>query len=225
MILRNFIVFEGIDGSGTSTQLKALQKNLSVCKNTKKFFFTQEPGTSSTGKFLREVLGGKIKLSSKTIAYLFAADRSEHIDGELLLDKKDTNHLITGISKACQTENFVVSDRYLFSSLVYQSIDSNPEIPRFVNSHFPLPELVFYFDIDAETAIKRITLRGEEKEIYEKQEFLEKAVNEYRKVMSEYKENSAFKEMKIVTINAKLPAEEISKIIWTEIKKLPIFEA
>ncbi len=224
MILRNFIVFEGIDGSGTSTQLKALQKKLSECENAKKFLFTQEPSVSSTGKFIREVLSGKIKLSDKTIAYLFAADRSEHIDGKILLDEEDKNHLITGISQSCKNGNFVVSDRYLFSSLVYQSIGSDSEIPRFVNSRFPLPELVFYFDIDAKTALERISLRGEEKEIYEKQEFLEKATNEYKKVISEYKENPDFKDMKIFIIDAKLTAEEISKIIWTEIKKLPIFE-
>lgn len=55
-----------------------------------------------------------------------------------------------------------------------------------LNSFFPLPELLFYFDIDAKTALSRVDSRGS-REIYEKLEFLEKTVIEYRKAIDEYR--------------------------------------
>ena len=69
MILRNFIVFEGIDGAGTSTQIKKL-----VQSNPQKFFATAEPTTGETGKFLRRMLGGEFSVDEKTNAYLFAVN-------------------------------------------------------------------------------------------------------------------------------------------------------
>ena len=78
MILHNFIVFEGIDGAGTSTQLSILQKKLPP----NRAFFSAEPTTLETGKFLRRILSGEVPVHPQTAAYLFAADRCEHIYGK-----------------------------------------------------------------------------------------------------------------------------------------------
>ena len=78
MILNNFVVFEGIDGAGTSTQLKILQER----PESAKIDFSAEPTSFETGKFLRSLLCGKISLDPRTTAYLFAADRAEHVYGE-----------------------------------------------------------------------------------------------------------------------------------------------
>ena len=77
MILPHFIVFEGIDGAGTSTQIERLQKRL----KHKPVFFTAEPTELETGKFLRRILKGDISVTPETAARLFAADRSEHVYG------------------------------------------------------------------------------------------------------------------------------------------------
>ena len=100
MILKNFIVFEGIDGAGTSTQIKRL-----VDSNAEKFFATAEPTTGETGKFLRRMLGGEFHVDEKTNAYLFAADRCEHIYGA------------DGVIEKINSGKTVVSDRYFFSSM------------------------------------------------------------------------------------------------------------
>ncbi|HBB15127.1 MAG TPA: dTMP kinase [Treponema sp.] len=214
MILQNFIVFEGIDGAGTSTQIEMLKNR----PEAKDFLFTAEPTSAPTGKFLRQMLKGDFPLQNESAAYLFAADRNEHVNGKLLTQG---NTLVTGIKEACQSGRKVVSDRYLFSSLAYQSINCPPEVPRLLNSLFPLPQLLFYFEISPKDSLSRLGDRNF-REIYEKEDFLNRTVQEYHNVLSEYSEKAKSQGMKIVLIDAKKTKEEISANIWQEIKNLPI---
>ncbi|MBR6144947.1 MAG: dTMP kinase [Treponema sp.] len=214
MILQNFIVFEGIDGAGTSTQIEMLKNR----PEAKDFLFTAEPTSAPTGKFLRQMLKGDFPLQNESAAYLFAADRNEHVNGKLLTQG---NTLVTGIKEACQSGRKVVSDRYLFSSLAYQSINCPPEVPRLLNSLFPLPQLLFYFEISTKDSLSRLGDRNF-REIYEKEDFLNRTVQEYHNVLSEYSEKAKNQGMKIVLIDAKKTKEEISANIWQEIKNLPI---
>lgn len=211
MVLQNFIVFEGIDGAGTSTQINILKNN----PEAKKFLFTAEPTPAPTGIFLRSMLKGSIKISNETAAYLFAADRNEHVNGAMCLDG---SNLATGIRKACADGYTVVSDRYLFSSLAYQSIDCPPELPRMLNSLFPLPELLFYFDIKPADSLRRVDSRGE-REIYEKLDFLERTEAQYRKIIAEYNGTELGAGMKTITLDATRTPQEIAAEIWDSIKK------
>lgn len=195
MTLKKFVVFEGIDGAGTSTQIEMLKKN-PLAKN---FFFTAEPSEGATGLFLREILAGKAKVSPETAAYLFAADRAEHLWGK------------GGISEQVEGGKIVVCDRYIFSSLAYQGTTCGEILPKTINSPFPLPEILFFFEISAEDSMARIEKRGERREIYEKREMLAKTAERYRKVISEYKSQN---EMKIVELDASLPKEKIAEQIW-----------
>lgn len=202
MILKNFVVFEGIDGSGTSTQLNILKEKL----ENRNACFTAEPTQTETGKFLRSILSGKTKVHPATTAFLFAADRNEHLYG------KD------GIIEHINNGDICISDRYLFSSLAYQSAECGEELPEKLNEDFPLPEILFYFSIKPEVSLKRITSRGFT-EIYEKQDFLSKTEKAYRNVINKYKKQQ---DMRIIEIDATRPVEEISEIIWNEVEKLPI---
>jgi len=214
MVLQNFIVFEGIDGAGTSTQIEMLKKR----PEAERFLFTAEPTSAPTGKFLRQMLKGDFPLRNESAAYLFAADRNEHVNGKLCTRG---NTLVTGIREACESGKAVVSDRYLFSSLAYQSINCPPEVPRLLNSLFPLPKLLFYFEISPKDSLARLGQR-DYREIYEKEDFLTRTVQEYHKVLSEFSESGKNQGMKIVLIDAKKTKEEISLNIWQEIKNLPI---
>lgn len=195
MILKNFIVFEGIDGAGTSTQIKKICE-----KNPQKFFQTAEPTSLETGKFLRRMLGGEFSVDEKTNSFLFAADRAEHLYGK------------NGIIEQINNGKTVISDRYLFSSLAYQSISCGEELPKLLNSTFPLPEILFFFEIDPEISLKRVDSRNEKKEIYEKIETQKKIAMEYEKIISEY-ENNPSCTMKIIRIDATKSIEEISDTI------------
>ncbi|OJF76036.1 MAG: dTMP kinase [Treponema sp. CETP13] len=216
MILNNFIVLEGIDGAGTTTQLNLLKKRLTK----KNAFFTAEPSKSETGKFLRSVLHGDIKLNPKTIAFLFATDRNEHLYGSI----KNDNSKISkdcGIVERCNNGQLCITDRYLFSSLAYQSIECGKELPRKLNSDFPLPQIVFYFILPPSESLNRIKDRGVT-EIYEKLEFLEKTAKEYEKIFYEYEKLDS--KMKIVRIDATQEVDKIEKIIWRELSLLPILK-
>lgn len=198
MILKNFFVFEGIDGSGTSTQINLLANQFS-----QKIFTTAEPTTNQTGIFLRKMLAGKFSVDEKTSAYLFAADRCEHIYGK------------NGIIENLNNNKIVISDRYFFSSLAYQSLDSDGKITRLLNSPFPLPEILFFFKIAPEISLKRVDSRNEKKEIFEKLDLQQKIAQQYEKIILEYENQN---EMKIITIDATKSIKEINKIILNELK-------
>ena len=203
MVLKNFIVFEGIDGAGTSTQIKRI-----VDSDPEKYVATAEPTGLPTGKFLRRMLSGEFHVDEKTNAYLFAADRCEHIFGK------------GGVKELCDSGKTVVSDRYFFSSLAYQSVSCGLELPELLNSPFPLPEYLFFFDINPEISLGRVNNRNGQKEIYENIESQKKIAALYEKVISMYESNPAKREeMKIIRIDATKTIEEISRIIKEEIEK------
>lgn len=205
MILRNFIVLEGIDGAGTSTQLNLLKNRLSPEKTV----YTAEPTTLSTGKFLRSVLRGEEKLTPETTAFLFAADRQEHLYGS------------GGIVESCTSGKLVISDRYVFSSLAYQSITCGEELPRKLNQNFPLPEYLFFFEITPQASLKRIEKR-DVTEIYEKKDFLEATALQYEKVISYYETLQTG--MHIIRLDATESIEKLSEKIWTVLQEMPILQ-
>lgn len=204
MVLKNFIVFEGIDGSGTTTQIKRLAET-----NPELYYQTAEPTSLPTGLFLRKMLKGEFSVDEKTNAFLFAADRCEHIYGK------------EGIINQINNGKIVISDRYFFSSLAYQSISCGEEFPLMVNSLFPLPEYLFYFKIDAETALNRVNSRNGQKEIYEKLDLQKKIAEQYDKVISSYEKkmnelslsDAQTQIMKIIRIDASKSIDEVSQII------------
>ena len=207
MILKNFVVFEGIDGAGTSTQIKRLVERGCAEAGDGAFVATAEPTGLETGKFLRRMLGGDFTVDEKTNAYLFAADRCEHIFGK------------GGVKELCESGKIVVSDRYFFSSMAYQSVSCGEELPKLLNEPFPLPEYLFYFVINPEVSLGRVTARGEKKEIYETIEKQKKIAAQYEKVISEYEKTAGESGMKIIRIDAEKDIESISEEIWKSLKK------
>ena len=202
MILKNFVVFEGIDGAGTSTQIKKLVESA-----PQKYIATAEPTTGETGKFLRRMLSGEFHVDEKTNAYLFAADRCEHIFGK------------GGVKELCDSGKIVVSDRYFFSSLAYQSVSCGLELPMLLNSPFPLPEYLFFFEINPEISLGRVNARHGNKEIYETLEAQKKIAALYEQVISMYESDpSKRQEMKIIRIDAAKSIKEISEEIRSSLQ-------
>ena len=203
MVLKNFVVFEGIDGAGTSTQIKKI-----VESDPQRFVATAEPTSLPTGKFLVRMLSGEVHVDEKTNAYLFAADRCEHIFGK------------GGVKELCESGKVVVSDRYFFSSLAYQSVSCGLELPMLLNSPFPLPEYLFFFEINPEISLGRVNARNDHKEIYENLDAQKKIAALYEKVISMYESDPAKREeMKIIRIDATQSIPEISRLIKEELEK------
>ena len=203
-IWQGFYVLEGIDGSGKSTAIRQL-KELYKKKGKGAVSFTSEP-TSAGRKMLSALRyrSAPRETHVDSLSYLFAADRNEHLYGN------------GGIKDRLSQGVKVVCDRYLFSSLVYHGIAGGGEMARRLSAAFPLPEILFLFDISAEEAVERIAARGEEEDsAFERLEFLQKAEREYRRVAAEFEGAG----LRIVSVDARLPREEIAGTIWREVWK------
>jgi len=204
-IIPNFVVFEGGDGSGTTTQLSILKERL---KKSKKpvFFPTFEPTDGQIGKIIRSVLKKEIFFKPQTLAMLFAADRNEHLNGH------------DGILYRVKRGELVVSDRYVLSSIVYQGIECGNELPTVLNSFFGVPELTFFFDIDPKIAINRMSKRGS-LDIYEYLEFQEKVRQQYITAVDNYRKNGA----RVEIIDSSKTITEVADQVWSIISGMPIF--
>ena len=175
-ILQNVIVFEGLDGAGTTTQARLLAQRYR--NSGREVMLTCEPTDSPIGKLIRQVLRGDILITSRSLAFLFAADRENH-----LFNVKD------GFISAVSRGKIVVSDRYFFSSLAYQSIGTPYDEVNAINSYFPFPQVVIYIDTPPAVCINRIENR-KDRDAFETLEFQEKVYNSYEKAFHEMPENS-----------------------------------
>jgi dTMP kinase len=207
-ILKNFAVFEGLDGSGTSTQLALLKQKLANrAFNGQAFTATFEPTDGAIGKLIRSVLKNELVLRADTLARLFAADRGEHL------------YAADGIVERCRRGELVICDRYTLSSLVYQGIECGVELPRSLNSSFPAPELLIFFDIDPRLAQDRMAARPS-LEIFEHIEFQEKVRRQYHALFEEYRKAG----VRIEIIDAAQSVEKVAEEVWSEIAKIPIIK-
>lgn len=229
-IIPNFVVFEGGDGSGTTTQMGLLRRRFAetsgggenwiggslrgefVVENAPggyfppHFYTTFEPTDGPLGKIIRGALGGAEKsLQRETLARLFTADRQEHLFGA------------GGIVERCRRGELVLCDRYVPSSLVYQGIDCGEDLPRKLNEDFPHPEALLYFDLDPEIAQKRMEGR-EIKEIFENLDFQIQVRQRYLALLPEYAEAG----VSVTIIDASKSPEEVAEEVWSALEKLPI---
>ena len=205
MIIQNFVVFEGGDGSGTSTQLNMLGDRLASSTLKCSYHIGFEPTDGLIGRLIRSALRGETDFRPETVARLFAADRGEHLFAK------------GGIVERTASGELVVSDRYVLSSLVYQGIACGNDLPFRLNEDFPYPELLFYFEIDPKKALERIKSRPV-KDQFEQLGFQQRVKDRYEALLSDYGAAGT----RIVRIDATRSVEEISALIWSEIQKMPI---
>jgi dTMP kinase len=200
-ILRRFVVFEGLDGAGTTTQLRLLGSALD--RAGLPHFITCEPTSYATGRLVRQVLKGEVGARPETLARLFSADRHEHLYGP------------EGIVERLGRGELVVCDRYIFSSLAYQGVSCGPELPRLLNEAFPLPELVVFFDLPSAVAMGRVERRPE-REIFETRPMQERVRDAYEATLGEYSGTG----MRILRVDASATVQDVSRAIAAAIGEL-----
>ncbi|HBT81187.1 dTMP kinase [Candidatus Giovannonibacteria bacterium RIFCSPHIGHO2_01_FULL_48_47] len=168
-----FIVFEGLDGSGHSTQADLLKNFLE--KRGRKILLTKEPTLdSAAGRKIRKTLEHKIKLNPKELQDLFTKDRAQHLKKTIL--------------PALKRGQFVISDRYFFSTFAFGAA-SGVNLPYLIrqNKKFLHPDITFILDVKPQTSIFRIEKRGKPKELFEKIEKLSKVREVYRSFPKKFK--------------------------------------
>jgi dTMP kinase len=164
-----FLVFEGIDGSGKSTQVKLLTDKLK--EEGYKVYSTFEPTDSPIGSIIRNVFNHRVEADDRTIAGLFVADRLDH-----LLNK--TN----GILKKLEEGYIVISDRYYFSSYAYHGVHMPMDWVINANSmsaNLLKPTINIYVDISPEVSMSRIIKDRSSIELYENKEYLKLVREKY----------------------------------------------
>jgi dTMP kinase len=152
-----FIVFEGIDGGGKSTQINLLKGFFEEMGYNVEI--TQEPTRNKIGNLIRKYSKSKKRnLQPGTESLLFAADRIEHS---------------REIKKMLKKGIVIISDRYLHSSLAYQGAAGvDTKWIGIINQKAIKPDLTILLDIDPEISLKRVENR--EKTVFEEENYLEK---------------------------------------------------
>ena len=189
-VLKNFYVLEGLDGSGTTSQLHLLLKHFE--SSGVPAAGTWEPSDLPVGLLIRRILRKEVEVEPETLARLFATDRFEH-----LYNRRE------GITSLIARGRKVICDRYLFSSLAYQSLGCGFETVLELN-RFPLPEKLFFIDVPPEICRQRRHSRDME-ELFEDMTFQEQLLANYRKSLEHFSDSG----MEIHIIDGTLSREEV----------------
>jgi thymidylate kinase len=166
-----FIVFEGIDGAGLTTQAELLEKYL----RSKKYevVLTKEPTNNLIGGIIRAALKKEWSTSNRTLQLLFSADRAHHLEKEII--------------PALENGKIVISDRYFISTIAYGMIELEKDWLKALNSKFLLPDIIFIIDVPVEVSIERIKASRFGFELFEERKKLEKIRNNFLELSKEYK--------------------------------------
>ena len=200
-----FIAFEGLDGSGKSTQVNLLAHKLK--ENGFNVYTTAEPTQSRIGAIIKDIFKHKMEADHRTIAALYVADRLDH-----LTNKTD------GILKKLEEGFTVITDRYYFSSYAYHGVHMDMDWVIEANSlsaELLRPDLTIYIDISPENSMHRLNKGRNSTELYETIDNLKKVREKYFEAFDKLKGKE-----KVFITNGDSSEEEISYNIWNEVSKM-----
>jgi len=166
-----FIDIEGLDGAGCATQAKRIGQAL--MEEKVKVYLTKEPTKGPIGKLVKAALEGEFNsLPPASVQLLFAADRGRHLKDEIIprLEKGE----------------LVITDRYLWSSVAFGSIDLSKQWLLELNQEFFLPDVSVLIDVSPEECLKRIRKEKISLELYERRGELENAWETFSFLANKY---------------------------------------
>ena len=212
MIEGHFIVLEGVDGAGTTTHTRLLAETLRGRGLPVRA--TREPSDGPIGMMLRQMLSGRLVVpgmrgprppSWGTMALLFAADRLDHIEAEI------APNLLDGVT--------VLSDRYVHSSIAYQSLsggggEDTLAWVRAINAHARKPDLTIVLDVPADVTRARRHARTGQDALYEEDELQARLVDFYRAI------DRHFPNEPIVHVDANRDTALVAAEIHAHVKQL-----
>lgn len=185
-----FVVLEGLDGAGKSTQAGEIIRQFRA-RGAGRICATFEPTQFLVGGLVRRRLLGEWQSTPECLQLLFAADRADHLEKEIL------PLLQKGVS--------VVGDRYFLSSIAYGAIDCDPDWLAQVNRNFLAPDLTIYLDVPPAVCVDRIAANGRSIELFEKTGALERVAANYRNAIARFRD-----EMEIVSVDGNRPLAQVA---------------
>jgi dTMP kinase len=167
-----FVVLEGLDGAGTTTQ--ALRLAAALRRTGHRVVLTREPSEGPVGALLRQALDGPGRqlLSDATLALLFAADRLDH--------------LASTVEPGLAAGAIVISDRYALSSFAYQGRVLGQPWVEALNARARTPDLTLFLEVVPRVAATRRRLRGGRKERFDDSRTQASVARAYGEVMARH---------------------------------------
>jgi len=212
MIEGHFIVIEGIDGSGTTSHCAILANRLA--EKGLPVHVTREPSDGPVGVLIRQILTGRVVVpghhgahppSWAMMATLFAADRLDHLEAEIV------PNLMDGVSVLC--------DRYDLSSVAYQTVSGGGGREaalwvRELNRRARRPDLTLVLDVDPKVAAQRRGSRSGSPELYETDAMQVELAAFYSTI------DELFPDDRIRHVDANREIQRVAEAIWTEVAAL-----
>ena len=192
-----FIVIEGLDGCGKTTQVELLAEELR--EQGEKVIETNEPTGGLIGKLIRQVLEKKAVLSSDALQLLFVADRLDHLRNE--------------IEPTLKRGEMVICDRYLWSTVAYGSLNLDKNWLLSLHRYCSYPDISIFLEVEPKTCLQRIGLRGKGKTIFEEEGKLRKVWQVYQWLAEKFPK-------RVIIVDGEREPEKISREILNKILNL-----
>ena len=197
-----FVVLEGLDGAGTTTQAARLAARLSEAGIAVEVH--REPTTGPLGAVLRQAIEGRIELDPATLALAFAADRADHL-----------NNPRNGVRAQLERGTWVVCDRYVLSSLAYQASDDlDGAWLEQINAFAVAPDLTVFVDVDAGTSMSRIDARSAAGELFHDGDRLARVREAYHRVL-----DRAHFTGELLVVDGAASIDAVADAIWDGVRE------
>jgi len=200
-----FIVFEGLDGAGTTTQARLLAERLQ--KQGRNVYLAHQPSDGPVGQLIRQILAGRAAttqadgklgmVDERVMAMLFAADRLDHLGSQI------DSRLARGAA--------VILDRYTLSSLAYQGASVSHEFIQAANRWARRPDLTLFLYVPAGIALDRVRMRGAKLERYETAIQLQAIEREYSRLVGTL--------ASVVSIDGTRPIPEVAEMCFAALQQ------
>lgn len=200
-----FVVVEGLDGAGTTTQAERLAAALRARRGVG-VELTKEPTNGPLGAVLRQAIEARLTLDPVALALAFAADRADHLFNP-----------VNGVVAALDAGRWVVSDRYLLSSLAYNRGGAiSREWLTELNRHAIEPDLTIFVDVDPELCLRRIGGRSSAEELFHSREQLLAVDRGYRETIAAGHVGGP-----LASVDGSGTIEQVEAAIWELVAALP----
>ena len=193
-----FVVFEGLDGAGTTTQSNLLAEHLRARGRT--VFLAHQPSEGPVGLLIRQILAGRAAtpqadgklgvVDERVMALLFSADRLDHLNAQ--------------IEPRLSRGEDVILDRYVLSSLAYQGATVSHDFIQAVNRYARKPDLTLFLYVPASLALDRVRQRGAKLERYETPSQMQQIEREYSRLVGTL--------ASVVSIDGTRPIHEVAEL-------------